>query len=91
MVTSYLDDGVILVSTGNKQKTKRELKECIYDCVRIAKERGINFRVKKIDWMGIGKGELGTFDVEGVELKMVKKKRILGYSIDTKREWRGHV
>ena len=51
----------------------------------------MNFSVKKLDWMGIGKGEWGTLDIGGDKLKMVKEIRILGYRIDTKREWRGHV
>ena len=91
MVTSYVDDGVILVSTGTKRKTKHEPKECFRDCVKIARERGMNFSVKKMDWMGIGEGEWGELEIEGDELKMVKEIRILGYRIDTERKWRGHV
>lgn len=88
---SYVDDGVILVATGNKNKTKQQLVECFEDCKRIVKERGMDFSMKKLDWMGIGKGEWGNLKIGEASWKMVKEIRILGYGIDNKREWKGHV
>ena len=91
MVSSYVDDGVILVSTSNKEKTKRQLIECFKECKEIAKARGMDFSEKKLDWMGIGKGDWGWLEDGGMKLKMVKEMRILGYRIDTEGCWRGHV
>ena len=91
MVVSYVDDGVILVSTGNKKKTKQELMNCFGECKEVAKERGMDFRLKKLDWMGIGEGEWSDLVIEEECLKMVKEMRILGYRIDNKRKWKGHV
>ena len=86
MVSSYVDDGVILVSTSNKEKTKQQLIECFKECKKIVKERGMDFSEKKLDWMGIGEGEWGWLEDGGMKLKMVKEIRIVGYRIDTKRE-----
>ena len=91
MVSSYVDDGVIVISTANKKKTKQNLIECFEDYKKIANDRGMDFSVKKLDWMGIGKGDWGTIEIDGNKLKMVKEIRILGYRIDTNRKWRGHV
>ena len=57
MVVSYVDDGVILVSTGNKKKTKQESMKCFGECKEVAKEKGMDVSLKKLDWMGIGEGE----------------------------------
>ena len=91
MVSSYVDDGVILVSTENKEKTKQQLTECFEDCKRVAMERGMDFSIKRLDWMGVGKGDWRTLGIGGNNLKMVKEIRILGYGLDTKRKWKGHV
>ena len=86
MVSSYVDDGVILVSTENKRKTKHQPVECFEDCKKIAKERGMDFSEKKLDWMGIGKGDWGKLEMGGIGLNMVKEIRILGYRIDNNRK-----
>ena len=91
MVSSYVDDGVILVSTSSKEKTKQQLIECFKECKEIAKARGMDFSEKKLDWMGIGKGEWGWLEDGRMKLKMVKEMRILGYRIDTEGGWRGHI
>ena len=91
MVSSYVDNGVILVSTGNKEKTKQQIIECFEDCKKVATARGMDFSVKKLDWMGIGKGDWGTLEIKGEKLKTVKEIRILGYRIDTDRKWKGHM
>ena len=91
MVSSCVDDGVILVATGNKEKTKQQMIECFDDCKKIAKERVMDFSVKKLDWMGIGDGEWGWIEIGGNKLKMVKEIRIWGYRLDMKRGWKEHM
>ena len=91
MVSSCVDDGVILVSTTNKEKTKHQLIEYFEECKKVATDRGMDFSVKKLDWMGIGKGNWGTLEIKGNKWKMVKEIRILGYRIDTDRKWKGHM
>jgi len=91
MVSSYVDDGVILVSTYSIQKTKQELVDCFTNCQKVARNRGMDFSKKKMDWMGIGKEEWGEIEMDDKKKKGVKEIRLLGYRIDDQRKWKGHV
>ena len=91
MVTSYVDDGAILVATDTIEKTKDEIKRTLEECTKIAKDRGMDFSTKKMEWIGFGRGEWGEIEVGGKKLRMTKEIRILGYRINTKREWKGHM
>ena len=91
MVTSYVDDGAILVATDTIEKTKEEIRSVLEECTRIAKDRGMGFSTKKMEWIGFGKGEWGDMEVGTEKLRMTKEIRILGYRIDTKKGWKGHV
>ena len=60
MVTSYVDDGVILVATGDIRKTKYELGECFRDCKEVAEKRGMDLaRKRQTGWeLEKGNGEI---------------------------------
>ena len=49
MVTSYVDDGAILVATDDVEKTKTEISNTLQECKSIAKDRGMGFSVKKME------------------------------------------
>ena len=91
MVTSYVDDGAILVATDTIEKTKEDIQTTLNECTRIAKVRGMDFSTKKIEWIGFGKGEWGVMEVGRENLRMTKEIRILEYRMNTERKWKGHV
>jgi len=91
MVTSYVDDGVILVLTNSIKQTKSEVTSCLKECKDIARKRGMNFSERKMDWMGIGKGNWGQLEIESTKLEMANEIRILGYRWNNKRKWREDV
>jgi len=70
MVTSYVDDGVIPVSTNSIKKTKSEVISCLKECKDIARKRGMDFSERKMDWMGIGKGNWGQLEIGSRKLEM---------------------
>jgi len=54
MVSSYIDDGVIMISTDQVESTKDKLIEYFGLCNKVAQDRGMNFSRKRIDWIGFG-------------------------------------
>jgi len=48
MISSYIDDGAILISTDQIHSTKEKLMEYFQLCNRVAKERGMSFSPNKI-------------------------------------------
>lgn len=57
MVTSYVDDGAILVATDSIEKTKDEIEKTLQECKEIANNRGMGFSKKKMEWIGFGRKE----------------------------------
>ena len=49
MVTSYVDDGAILVSTNSVENTKEEIQKTLQECKNIARSRGMDFSMKKME------------------------------------------
>ena len=49
MVTSYVDDGAILVATNSIENTNEEMKNTLQECKDIARNRGMDFSVKKME------------------------------------------
>ena len=91
IMTSYVDDGAILVSTNSVKNTKEEIRKTLGECKSIARSRGMDFSMKKMEWIGFGRKKWGELEVEEGKLEMTKEIRILGYRIDTDRKWKGHV
>lgn len=94
MVSSYVDDGAILVATDSIEKTMATMEEYYNDCSKVAKGRGMAFSWSKSDWIGLGsskkwgKLKLGK---GGEEKDMVEEMRILGYRLDRKMTMREHM
>jgi len=57
LVTSYVDDGTIMVATHDRPSATDLLKESFLDCWRVSRSMGIDFETKKTEWMGFRKGE----------------------------------
>jgi len=91
MISSYVDDGTILISTDQAQWTKDKLIEYFGICNGIGKERGMSFSSKMIEWIGFGEEDWGSLDIEGVSTREVKEIRILGYRIGKNRGMKGHI
>jgi len=91
MVSSYVDDGGILVATPDIESTKEGLVECWEDCNKVAKSRGMGFSSNKMDWIGFSEESWGTLRVGEEDLKEVKEIRILGYRMDKKRSMGVHM
>ena len=51
----------------------------------------MGFSIRKMEWIGFGKGKWGELDVDEGKLKRTKEMRILGYRIDTERKWKRQV
>jgi len=91
MVSSYVDDGGILVATPMIEGMKEELVKCLDDCNRIGKSRGMGFSSSKMDWIGFIEEEWGVLRTREGNLKEVKEIRILGYRIDKGRKIKVHI
>jgi len=91
MVSSYVDDGVIVISTDQVESTKDKLIEYFGLCNKVAQDRGMNFSPKKIEWIGFGEEDWGSLDIKGVLTREVKEIRILGYRLRKNRCIKGHI
>jgi len=93
MVSSYVDDGGILVATRKIESTKDRFKlvECWEDCDKVAKSRGMGFASSKMDWIGFSEEDWGMLRIGEEELKEVKEIRILGYRMDKRRSMGVHM
>jgi len=59
MVSSYVDDGGILVATPTVEGTKEELAACLRECVEVAESRGMGFSSSEMDWIGFSEEDWG--------------------------------
>ena len=54
VVSSYVDDGVILVASDSRDLTRYTMAEVFKDCDRIARGRKMGFSAIKTKWIGFG-------------------------------------
>ena len=87
MVSSYVDDGTIVVASNSVPGAKEQLEVIYKRCNEIASNRGMGFSPSKTVWMGIGgRDKWGKLKLEDEEVESVEKIRVLGYRFD--KEWR---
>ena len=55
-VSSYVDDGGVMVCGETRQIVVSKMKELYEDCHRIARLRNMRFAARKMEWMGMGWG-----------------------------------
>ena len=91
MVSSYVDDRAILISTDRIDSTKEGLREYFGMCNEVAQGRGMSFSPKKIEWIGFGEEDWGSMEIEGVSTREVKEIRIIGYRLGKDRGLKGHI
>lgn len=92
MISSYVDDGAVVVATNSVNKTKRTISILFEECCKVARERGMSFSSSKTDWMGMDDGEKwGKLELGGMERKGAKEIRVLGYRIGQNGKWDAHL
>jgi len=91
VVTSYVDDGVILVATNNQEYTKDIIRGLFDDCDRIGRERGMGFSLIKTKWIGFGDRPWSDMGINGVMLAPVSELRVLGYYFNIANNFHSHV
>ena len=91
VVSSYVDDGVILVAADGKDLVRDTLAELFDDCVRVARGRGMGFSTSKTNWIGFGGGDWGTLRIGGRDVGSVEVLRVLGYWFNVYANFSAHV
>ena len=78
MVSSYVDDGVILVASVSRDLTRYTMAEIFNNCDRVARGRKMGFSMIKTRWIGFGGIAWEDLDIDGELLTPVKDLRVLG-------------
>jgi len=91
VVTSYVDDGVILVATRHRSDTINHIKEIFNNCDRIGRARSMGFSVIKTKWIGFGDTNWGSIDINGIKLEPEEELRILGFYFNVTNNFSSHI
>jgi len=91
VVSSYVDDGVILVASDSRDLTRYTMAELFKDCDRIARGRKMGFSVIKTKWIGFGGTVWEDLDIDGEMLTPVEDLRVLGYRFNVFLNMSSHV
>jgi len=78
VVSSYVDDRVILVASVSRDLTRYTMAEIFKDCDRVARGRKMGFSTIKTRWIGFGGIAWEDLDIDGELLTPVKDLRVLG-------------
>jgi len=91
VVSSFVDDGVILVASDSRDLTRYTMTELFKDCDRIAKRRNMGFSAIKTKWIGFGGTTWEDLDINGELLTPVEDLRVLGYRFNVFLNMSSHV
>jgi len=91
VVSSYVDDGVILVAFNSRDLTRYTMAELFKDCDRIARGRKMRFSTIKTKWIGFGGTTLEDLDIDGEILTPVEDLRVLDYRFNVFLNMSSHV
>jgi len=91
VVSSYMDDGVILVASDSRDLTRYTMAELFKDCDRIARGRKMGFSAIKTKWIGFGGTMWEDLDIDGEMLTPVEDFRVLSYRFNVFLNMSSHV
>jgi len=91
VISSFVDDGVILVASDSRDLTRYTMEELFMDCDRIAKGRNMGFSAIKTKWIGFGGTAWEDLDIDGELLTPVEDLRVLGYRFNVFLNMSSHV
>jgi len=91
VVSSFLDDGVILVASDSRDLTRYTMAELFKDCNRIARGRKMGFSTIKTKWIGFGGTTWEDLDIDGELLTPVTDLGVLGYRFNLFLNMSSHV
>jgi len=91
VVSSYVDDGVILVASDSRDLTRYMMAELFKDCDRVARGRKMGFSMIKTKWIGFGGTTWKDLDIDGEILGHVEDLRVLGYRFNIFLNMSSHV
>jgi len=82
LVSSYVDDGGVMVSGANREIVVGKMQELFEECDRVGRKRNMKFVARKIEWMGMGEGVWPELWIGGEKKDMCREIRLLGYRLD---------
>ena len=91
VVSSYVDDGVILVASYSRDLTRYTMAEVFKDSDRVARGRKIGFSTIKTKWIGFGGTTWDDLDIDGELLTPVEDLRVLGSRFNVFLNMSSHV
>jgi len=91
LTMSYVDNGTIMIAGHNCSTVIHEMKETYLSCRQIAKEIGMDFGIRKTEWMGFESEQWDGMEIDRDVLMAVKEIRILGYRFNTANNDKAHV
>ena len=91
VVSSYMDDGGILVASDSRDLTRYTMAELFEDCDRVARGRKMGFSAIKTKWIGFGGTAWEDLDIGGEILMPVEDLRVLGYRFNVFLNMSSHV
>jgi len=91
VISSFVDDGVILVASDSRDLTRYTMAELFKDCDRIARGRHMGFSAIKTKWIGFGGTAWEDLDIDGELLTPVEDLRVLGYRFNVFLNMSSHV
>jgi len=91
LVSSYVDDRVILVASDSRDLTRYNMAEVFRDCDRVARGRRMGFSAIKTKWIGFGGITWEDLDIDGEILTPVENLRVLGYRFNVFLNMSSHV
>jgi hypothetical protein len=83
LVVSYVNDCTIMIAAADMADTVRYLGETFLEFRGIAKKRGMDFELRKTEWLGFGEEPWPVLEIGDYKLERVEEIRILGYRFNT--------
>ena len=65
LVSSYVDNEIILVASDSRDLTRYTMAELLKDCDRVARGRRMAFSAIKTKWIGFGRTTWEDLDIDG--------------------------
>ena len=91
VVSSYVDDVVILLASDSRDLTRYMMAEIFPDCDRVGRGRKMGFSTIKTRWIGFGGTAWEDLDIDGELLTPVEDLRVLGYRFNVFLNMSSHV
>jgi len=91
VISSYVDDVVIIVASDSRDLTRYTMAELFKDYDRVARGRRMGFSAIKTKWIGFGGTAWGDLDIDGEMLTPVEDLRVLDYRFNVFLNMSSHV